>query len=98
MSIYVPASLQEQGGSREMADGLIDLVEGIAYEAHQFNRHWPLETGWSRPGVTRMTVNTCDLDHPRALELYQKRGFRPLRSEFRKRILFRDRDTSRHPA
>jgi hypothetical protein len=28
---------------------IIDLVEGIAYEAHQFNRHWPLETGWSNP-------------------------------------------------
>jgi hypothetical protein len=28
---------------------IVDLVEGIAYEAHQFNRHWPLETGWSKP-------------------------------------------------
>ena len=24
-------------------------MEGIAYECHQFNRHWPLETGWSKP-------------------------------------------------
>lgn len=28
---------------------IVDKVEGIAYEAHQFNRHWPLETGWSKP-------------------------------------------------
>jgi len=28
---------------------IMDKVEGIAYEAHQFNRHWPLETGWSKP-------------------------------------------------
>jgi hypothetical protein len=28
---------------------VIDQMEGIAYEAHQFNRHWPLETGWSSP-------------------------------------------------
>ncbi len=28
---------------------IIDKVEGVAYECHQFNRHWPLETGWSRP-------------------------------------------------
>ncbi|MEM1212613.1 MAG: hypothetical protein AAGI68_09990 [Planctomycetota bacterium] len=28
---------------------IIDKMEGIAYEAHQFNRHWPLETGWSKP-------------------------------------------------
>jgi hypothetical protein len=57
-----------------------------------------IATGWARPGVAKMTVNTCDLDHPRALELYQRHGFHPLRSEFRKRILFRDRDPSQHPA
>lgn len=28
---------------------IIDSMEGVAYEAHQFNRHWPLETGWSAP-------------------------------------------------
>jgi len=33
MSIYVPASLQETGGGRELADELIDLVEGIAAQA-----------------------------------------------------------------
>jgi hypothetical protein len=31
------------------AQAIIEKMEGIAYEAHQFNRHWPLETGWSRP-------------------------------------------------
>jgi membrane dipeptidase len=29
MSIYIPASLQEEGGARELADKLIDLVEQI---------------------------------------------------------------------
>ena len=33
MSIYVPASLQETGGGRELADELIDLVEEIAIQA-----------------------------------------------------------------
>lgn len=28
---------------------IMDKVEGIAYECHQYNRHWPLETGWSKP-------------------------------------------------
>ena len=28
---------------------IMDKVEGIAYESHQFNRHWPLETGWGKP-------------------------------------------------
>lgn len=31
------------------AQAVIAKMEGIAYEAHQFNRHWPLETGWSKP-------------------------------------------------
>jgi len=33
MSIYVPASLQETGGGRKLADELIDLVEIIAVQA-----------------------------------------------------------------
>jgi len=31
------------------AQHVIRLCEGVAYEAHQFNRHWPLEGGWSDP-------------------------------------------------
>jgi len=31
------------------AQEIIGKMEGVAYEAHQFNRHWPLETGWSKP-------------------------------------------------
>lgn len=32
------------------ARAVVKQMDGIAYEAHQFNRHWPLETGWSKPG------------------------------------------------
>ena len=28
---------------------IIQSMDGIAYESHQFNRHWPFETGWTRP-------------------------------------------------
>lgn len=31
------------------AQTIIMLMDGVVYEAHQFNRHWPLETGWSSP-------------------------------------------------
>ncbi|WP_448502460.1 GNAT family N-acetyltransferase [Sphingomonas sp.] len=34
--------------------------------------------GW-RPKVTMMRVNTCTLDHPRALGLYRASGFVPVR-------------------
>ena len=54
--------------------------------------------GWARDGVHRMTVNTCDLDHPRALGLYRKMGFVPIRTEDRTRVLYRDRDLTKLPA
>ncbi|MBF9031194.1 GNAT family N-acetyltransferase [Rhodobacterales bacterium HKCCE3408] len=50
-----------------------------------------LAKGWARDGVGRMTVNTCTLDHPAALGLYRKMGFRPVRTEDRKRTLTQDR-------
>ena len=28
---------------------IVQTMDGIAYESHQFNRHWPFETGWTRP-------------------------------------------------
>ncbi len=58
--------------------------------------HWLLATaiqaGWDRPGTQRMTVNTNTLDHPRALGLYQKLGFVPVRRERLTRVLTRARD------
>ena len=47
-------------------------------------------TGWERAGTAKMTVNTCTLDHPRALGLYQRAGFVPVRREERSRVLRRD--------
>jgi GNAT superfamily N-acetyltransferase len=51
-----------------------------------------VHTAWDRPGTARVTVNTNTLDHPRALALYQKAGFVPVRRERLRRILTRDRD------
>ncbi|WP_168193215.1 GNAT family N-acetyltransferase [Rhodophyticola sp. CCM32] len=53
--------------------------------------------GWAGAGVEKMTVNTCTLDHPRALGLYQSAGFVPVRTVERTCILTRDRDPSRFP-
>ena len=55
-------------------------------------------TAWDRPGARKVTVNTCTLDHPRAVALYQKTGFTPVRREDRTRVLTRDRDLSRIPS
>jgi GNAT superfamily N-acetyltransferase len=47
-------------------------------------------TGWERETTRKMTVNTCTLDHPRALIQYQRMGFEPVRTETHSRTLVRD--------
>lgn len=39
---------------------------------------------WSRE-IETLTVNTCTLDHPAALAIYQRAGFEPVRREERRR-------------
>jgi GNAT superfamily N-acetyltransferase len=51
-----------------------------------------VHSAWDLPGVTRLTVNSNSFDHPRALPLYQKAGFVPVRRENHRRVLTRDRD------
>lgn len=46
-----------------------------------------VQAGWDRAGTGRMTVNTNTLDHPRALGLYQRAGFVPVRREAHRRRL-----------
>ncbi|WP_224816502.1 GNAT family N-acetyltransferase [Hasllibacter sp. MH4015] len=50
-----------------------------------------IATGWARDGVEKMTVNTCTLDHPAALRLYQSMGFEPVDREVCQRTLMYDR-------
>lgn len=77
--------------------GVVDLAYfGLVQQAiGRGLGHWLLataiDTGWERPGTRLMTVNTNTLDHPRALGLYQKLGFRPVRREGHGRILTRER-------
>jgi GNAT superfamily N-acetyltransferase len=42
---------------------------------------WAVHRVWERPRVRRLTINTCSFDHPSALPLYQRAGFRRLRQE-----------------
>ncbi|MEM6488886.1 MAG: GNAT family N-acetyltransferase [Pseudomonadota bacterium] len=42
-----------------------------------------VDAAWAEPGTRCVTVNTCTLDHPRALGLYQRVGFVPVRREER---------------
>lgn len=47
---------------------------------------------WSYDGVERITVNTCTLDHPRALALYKSVGFVPQRRVWASRELTKPRE------
>ena len=73
------------------------VPEAVGRGLGRFLLQSAIHTGWDRPGVGKMTVNTCTLDHPRALAAYQKQGFAPVRQEDRIRILKRDRDLARIP-
>lgn len=50
-----------------------------------------IHAGWDIPGTTRMTIETCTLDHPAALGLYQRYGFVPYAQAEKRRVLTRDR-------
>jgi hypothetical protein len=39
-------------------------------------------SAWAQP-ISKLLVNTCTLDHPRALPLYQRLGFTPYSREER---------------
>lgn len=73
--------------------GVCDLAYfGLAPEAQGRGLgQWLLKTAvldaWATPDARKVTVNTCTLDGPRALPLYQKVGFAPVRQEERARIL-----------
>lgn len=71
--------------------GLVPQVIGQALG--RFLIQTAVHMAWDRPGTARVTVNTNSLDHPRALPLYQKAGFAPVRRETRTRVLSRDRNT-----
>jgi GNAT superfamily N-acetyltransferase len=51
---------------------------GLGY----FFLYHAVSIAWSRP-ITSLLINTCTLDHPRALPLYQRMGFVPYSREER---------------
>lgn len=60
------------------------MPEAIGRGLGRYFLQWTIEAAWSR-GPGKLILNTCDLDHPGALPLYQKCGFVPVAQ---KRIAF----------
>ena len=67
------------------------MPEAVGQGLGTFLLETAVHTAWEMPGVARLTVDTNSLDHPRALPLYQKAGFTPVRRETVTRTLTRDR-------
>ncbi|PHQ72258.1 MAG: GNAT family N-acetyltransferase [Sneathiella sp.] len=56
------------------------MPEFIGMKLGPYLLDWAIEEAWLKE-PTRLTVNTCTLDHPKALPLYQRFGFQPLRQQ-----------------
>lgn len=78
----VPAGFAELN-TTDMPD-VIDLAyfgilpEFIGMGLGPWLLHRMVDLAWSK-GPSRLTVNTCTLDHPKALLMYQRAGFKPIR-------------------
>ncbi|MEO1312508.1 MAG: GNAT family N-acetyltransferase [Pseudomonadota bacterium] len=69
--------------------GLVPEVVGTGLGTYLLRT--AVHTAWDRPGVEVLNVETCTLDHPRALALYQKAGFVPFDQSYTTRTLTRPR-------
>ena len=63
-------------GEAELAYfGLFDSAIGT--HAGRWLIQRALAIAWARPGLARLWVHTCTLDHPRAVDFYRRSGFAP---------------------
>ena len=53
--------------------GLVETFIGMGFGAGLLSH--AIDQAWQWPGTERVWLHTCSLDHPAALENYQKRGF-----------------------
>ncbi len=82
----------------ETALTLLGLVPGLVGRGYgRFLVRTAILTAWERPGLERLKVETCSLDHPRALAVYQQAGFEVVAQEQRSRVLRTDLDPARWP-
>ncbi len=75
----VPAGFAELDFRKPKLGDLVFLglmPEYIGHGLGRFLLQEIIQVAWDKD-ITRMTVETCTLDHPRALPLYQRAGFTP---------------------
>ncbi|MEA1652085.1 GNAT family N-acetyltransferase [Nitrospirillum sp. BR 11164] len=83
----VPAGYIELDAEKLSSDGAMDVAYfglmpwAIGRGIGPWLLDWGVRLAWTKPAVRRLTVNTCTFDHPSALGLYQRVGFKALRTE-----------------
>lgn len=86
--LYVNGAPGGYGELTQTEDNTVDLVyfgllpDLIGRGLGRYFLHWMVDQAWSFD-PSRITVNTCDLDHPCALKVYQRSGFTVYRREIK---------------
>lgn len=75
---YAELDFRQEGEVELAYFGLIPDYIGLGLGSYLLD--WAIDTAWSR-NPRRLWVNTCTLDHPAALPIYQKAGFMPCDQE-----------------
>lgn len=75
---YAELDFRQEGEVELAYFGLIPDYIGLGLGGYMLN--WAIDTAWARE-PRRLWVNTCTLDHPAALTVYQKAGFTPYDQE-----------------
>ena len=76
---YFELHWQEPGDVEIAYFGLAPAFIGRGFGGYLLSQ--AVEQAWTFPGVKRVWVHTCDLDHPSALANYQARGFEIFKTE-----------------
>jgi GNAT superfamily N-acetyltransferase len=79
---YVELELRPSGDGEILYFGLLAAFVGGGLGAHLLTE--AVERAWAM-GASRVILNTCNLDHPRALANYLARGFREYRKEVKRK-------------
>jgi GNAT superfamily N-acetyltransferase len=69
---FAELDMREAGIAQLAYFGL--MPEAVGKRLGYFFLYHAIGNAWSHP-ITKLLVNTCTLDHPRALPLYQRLGF-----------------------
>jgi GNAT superfamily N-acetyltransferase len=92
VELYVPYVAGAPGGYVEIDRrpapdvnfAYFGLIPGyIGFGLGWYLVNWAIDAAWTS-APQRITVDTCTLDHPKALQTYQRAGFKPYRQEHRR--------------